>query len=506
MSKKKTLFAPALILAVLASTSWAAKFKGFNRPPQDADLNVPHSPEIVVALRSISIAVDNASGTFPYARQLSLSIEKELTGAFSVVPSGAEGTLNVTVLEFGQPAFRTYDLMEYRSVVPSGNQTTFLALIPQKFPVTYWEAQGLLTLKAVLKDKAGSTIDETILRAPFTMKREIAVNHVASVDHNALPNHDAVMTELILAGARSVRRRYAIGLEPVRMKLTVDNELLSGNQLAMEGDWEGARRAWETVSMKSNAGDREYNMALANYALAFKDFTDNQSIDAAAAHLEAGSRMLASAQRDDPRETYFKEVEGRFAAAKLEMDKGVQQAKALAVERERKTDISSPSAELAANTTGKGLDSRQESSQETEFRNYIHLQWKNRSQIPSEQELAALKQTGRVAWKLSPEQSQRVVNGEAEDWTGHREKEALYLTNLKSFLHGDVLSAEGREQLRKLSANLGLTDAEVAAIEAKVSFHEEGKSHASGAKPVPAKPDSRKASRQSSTSQAGKPQ
>jgi hypothetical protein len=494
------------VLTLCESGLWAAKFHGFNRPPQDAELNVPHAPQIVSSFHAISIVVNNSTGTFPYARQLSLSIEKELTGAYSVVPSGGDGSLSISVLEFGQPSTRTYDLMEYRSVAPTNSQNAILALIPQKFPVTYWESQGQLTLKAVLKDKSGSTIDETILNAPFAMKREIAVNHVATLDRGALPTSDAILTELILTGARSVRRRYAIGMEPIKLKLAVDNELLAGNHMATNGDWEGALRAWDTASMKSNAADREYNMALANYALAFKEFADSQSMDLASSHLAEGSRLLSSAERDDPKEPYFKEAEGYFTTAKLELDKAVQQAKALIVEQERKTEASTPPPELVANKGGKSLNpEKSDTPQELEFRHYIRLQWKKRTQLPTEQELAALKQTGQIAWKLNSDEAEHVVNGEEKSWQERQQKEALYLTNLKAFLNGNTLSSDGRAQLVKLSTNLGLTPTDVAAIESTVPFHEEGKARVSPARSQAAKADLHKVAASESNTSGDKP-
>jgi len=460
----------------MSSPLWAGKFKSFRRPPEEASLNVPHSPEIVVSFRTVALSVDNTVGTFPYARQLSLSIEKELTGAFSVLSSGAEGRLSVSVLEFGAPATRVYSVMESRILPSNPGQSILAAIVPQKVPVTYWEAQGLITLKTVLKDRMGAIVDEAIVRAPFQMKRETAVNNVTTVDQNALPKSDVIMSDLLLEGARRVRQRYAIGLESIRLKLAVDDELLPGNHLAMEGNWEGALRAWESVSMKSNPGDRQFNLALANYALAFQAFADSQNANAAAAKLAEGSRLLAEAEHTDPKESYFKEAESRLAAAKIEMDKAVQQSKALEIERERKAEVSEISSRPPANVGVKSLDRAQlDTPKEVEFRKYVRMQWKNRTQSATDSELATLQETGRIAWKLSSEQAQHVVDGEAQSWKELQEKGDLYLTNLKSFLNGNVLSAEGRQQLRKLSQNLGLTDAEVTAIESKIPFREEGK-------------------------------
>jgi len=257
LNAKRLLLVFLLVFTFVLSFA-GAKFKGFNRPEQQAVLNVPSSPEVVVPFRILALAVETPTGTFPYGLQLRASIDKELTGAFSVVQTGGEGVLTVSVLEFAPPAARSYMVKEYRAVVPNNSQTAQAQTTTKKswtskldvlnsssgqVPVQYWEAQGQLTLKAVLKDKTGASIDETILKAPFSMKRETAVNNIPTVDPQALPQQDAIMTFLLREGARKVRRRYAIGLEPTLVKLPIDNELLVGNRMAMEDNWDGALKA-----------------------------------------------------------------------------------------------------------------------------------------------------------------------------------------------------------------------------------------------------------------------
>jgi hypothetical protein len=97
--------------------------------------------------------------------------------------------------------------------------------------------------------------------------------------------------------------------------------------------------------------------------------------------------------------------------------------------------------------------------------------------------LKQLVETGRLGWKLTPEEAHRVVQSEANAWTDRKSKMDVYLSQLKGFVEGGILSAEGRAQLRKLSGNLGLTDAEVAAIESKVPFREPARARAAGPRP-----------------------
>jgi len=225
-------------------------------------------------------------------------------------------------------------------------------------------------------------------------------------------------------------------------------------------------------------------MALANYALTFKTFAE-QDADAAATQYEAAAHLLAEARTIDPKESYFVEIDSRMAAAKAEIDKAAQQAKALAMGRDRKAIRE---AEARGNTAGasgsKSLTSDQpDTPQQGEFRSYIRAQWKNRTQPPTDADFPQLVDTGRLGWKLTPEQARQVVQSEANSWSDRKSKMDIYLSQLKSFIQNGILSAEGRGQLRKLSANLGLTNAETAAIESKVTFREPAKTRAGGTKP-----------------------
>lgn len=495
----RRLFLACCLVPLVSLPLLGAKFKGFNRPEQQAILNVPSSPEVAVPFRTLALAVENPTGAFPYGPQLRANIDKELTGAFSIVQSGGEGTLTVSVLEFAHPATRFYVVKEVRAVTannqpaPASNTNkkgwagvlSGLTSATAQVPVQYWEAQGQLTIKSVLKDKTGATIDETILKAPFSMKRETAVNNVPSIDPGALPQQDAILGYLLREGARKVRHRYAIGLEPTLVKLPIDNELLAGNRMAMEDNWEGALKAWQAAPSRSNPGDQKFSMALANYALTFKTFAEMQDTDAAAPQYETAAHLLAEARTIDPKESYFAEIDSRMAAAKGEIDKAAQQAKALALGRDRKAlREAEASGSNSAPSGGKALTPDQPNTpQQTEFRTYIHAQWKNRRQAPTDADLTQLVETGRLGWKLTPEEARQVVQSEANAWTDRKSKMDVYLSQLKGFIEGGILSAEGRSQLRKLSANLGLTDAEVAAIESKVPFREPGKARAAGPRP-----------------------
>jgi hypothetical protein len=498
MFSARRLLLACYMVSFLSLPLLGAKFKGFNRPEQQAVLNVPSSPEVAVPFHTLALAVENPTGAFPYGPQLRANIDKELTGAFSIVQVGGEGTLTVSVLEFAQPAASFYVVKEVRAVAannqpaPASNTSkkgwasvlNSLTSTTGQVPVQYWQAQGQLTIKAVLKDKTGATIDETILKAPFSMKRETAVNNVPSIDPAALPQQGAIVGYLLREGARKVRRRYAIGLEPTLVKLPVDNELLAGNRMAMEDNWEGALKAWQAAPSKSNLADQKFSMALANYALTFKTFAEMQDTDAAVTQYETAAHLLAEARTIDPKESYFVEIDSRMAAAKGEIDKAAQQAKALALGRDRKAlrDAETSGSSLAAG--GKSLTPDQpDTPQQAEFRTYIHAQWKNRRQPPADADLKQLVETGRLGWKLTPEEARQVVQSEANAWTDRKSKIDVYLSQLKGFIEGGILSAEGRSQLRKLSANLGLTDAEVAAIESKVPFREPGRARAAGPRP-----------------------
>jgi hypothetical protein len=486
-----------LLVFIFVLSFAGAKFKGFNRPEQQAVLNVPSSPEVVVPFHVLTVGVENPTGTFPYGVQLRASIDKELTGAFSVVQTGGEGVLTVSVLEFAPPTTRSYMVKEFRAVSPNTTQTAQAQATAKKswtskleglnpsngqVPVQYWEAQGQLTLKAVLKDKTGASVDETILKAPFLMKRETAVNNVPTVDPKALPQQDAIMTFLLREGARKVRRRYAIGLEPTLVKLPIDNELLVGNQMALEDNWDGALKAWQAAAPGSNPADQKFSMALASYALTFKTFSE-QDPDAAATQYEAASHLLAEARTIDPKESYFVEIDTRMAAAKAEIDKAAQQAKALAMGRDRRALREAEAQGATASGSKSPTSDQPDTPQQAEFRSYIRAQWKNRTQPPTDADLAPLVDTGRLGWKLAPEQARQVVQSEASSWADHKSKADIYLSQLKGFIQNGILSAEGRAQLRKLSANLGLTNAETAAIESKVTFREPGRIRAGGTKP-----------------------
>lgn len=480
----RLLLSVALLSALVPRLYGGAKFHRSNIPDQNVPVHFPAAPTFVVPFQTLSLATSDSLGTFPYVRQLQASIEKELTGAFSVVQSHNDGTLYLSVLEYVQPNARSYSVMESRNSftglsqnLENGKLGWAKVLVGQKVSVQYWEAHGLITLKSVLKDnKIGKNIDESIIKVPFQMKRETAVNNVAVVDVNALPNAQSILDALLQTAARKVRRRYAVGLDERLLKLPLDDELLPGDRLALEDNWEGALTAWKSVTMKSNPADLQYCLALANLELGFKAFSDTKESGAATPMLTEAGRQLAEAQRLDPSETYFKEVDSLVLVAKGDMEKSMEQAKALDLINERHRDALADSSGNTQTSGGKSIDvNRPDSPAEAEFRNYLRLQWKNRTQAPSDTELASLATTGRVGWKLGQEQSQQVVQSELQQWKDKHEKAELYLANLKGFLHNNVLSVEGRRELRKLRANLGLSDAEVAAIESKIVFRDESK-------------------------------
>ena len=81
----RRLLLACCLMALVSLPLLGAKFKGFNRPKQQAILNVPSSPEVAVPFHTLALAVENPTGAFPYGPQLKANIDKELTGAFSIV-------------------------------------------------------------------------------------------------------------------------------------------------------------------------------------------------------------------------------------------------------------------------------------------------------------------------------------------------------------------------------------------------------------------------------------
>ena len=322
----RLLLSVVLLLTLVPLLYGDAKFHRSNIPDLSVTVHFPAAPAFVVPFQSLSLATSDSLGTFPYLRQLQATVEKELTGAFSVVQSRSEGTLYLSVLEYVEPNSRFYNVLEPRNSLTGAIQhldgkfswrKAANVFATKTVQVQYWEAHGLITLKSVLKDnKIGKSIDESIIRVPYQTKREIVVDNVAKEDVNTLPNAETIRNGLLQAAARKVRRRYAVGLEERLLKLPLDEELLVGDFLAQEDNWDGALTAWKSVTMKSHPADLQYCLALANLELGFKAFSDTKEAGAAAPMLAEADRQLTEAQRLDPKEIYFKEVGSLVLAAK----------------------------------------------------------------------------------------------------------------------------------------------------------------------------------------------
>ena len=196
---------------------------------------------------------------------------------------------------------------------PASGQTITLQV-----PIELLEIRGRITLHVALLQADGKPVDAFAPSESVAQRIVIAVNGVDRVNRTTLPNENTVLTHLVKQLAAPFRQRYCLTFEKVTFPLAADDELRPGNQLAKHGNWHAAIERWNDTDMKKsqNASDKLFNLAAANEALAYEEFTRLGNVMKCWALLTKAAQLYESAMKRDPKEKYIQLAAQRLVPAK----------------------------------------------------------------------------------------------------------------------------------------------------------------------------------------------
>ena len=502
-------FRAAAVLVLLASQAWPGKFNfGFmSTKSDDVTLAIPRPPDAYIAKKNASVQVVQAAAQFRDRDGLRMAIERALTPDFTLVAQ-PEVTFKVSVVTYAPPSSRVYSQTESRymkvgqrpaynkngtpKVDSNGRQQYEDVFENRQVPVEYWEGRGDLSLRVEVWDSAGTLLDGFAPQQSYTQKIMTAVNRESQLGGKVLPDNEAILQSMVDALAGMVTVRYRKTSNVVKFKLACDDELRAGNATAISGNWQGALKQWTAVSMKKNAGDRVYNMAVAHEALAYETYNASQNPEESDPLFAKAIQLYAEAMRLDPEEKYIQQASKRLELAKANIENAKKQwavqkfeaDKALAelearrqAEEAKRIEEEASSRELTA--------AREDTPQEASFRTIVRLRLKSGAAPVPDADKSKMEELGVQAYRLSALHAQRVVVQEA----ARREKlagnVAMYRDTFSALASDKQISIEERKTLGELSRNLDLSPDDLKEAEAAFQFREAG---AASPAPVAAAP------------------
>jgi len=455
------------------------------RTKHTATLRVSRPPDAM--LRGKTITIRSRDGDkFTDRQTLEFAIERSLAGECTPAKDGRDLVLTFAVASFEPVKSRTFTVTEKRSIVVGKKKQKLLfsdKLIDvddvqeREVPVEYWEAQGALSLQLTVNDASGALVDSFHTEGKFSRKQEIAVQGVSKAT-GILPTPDALQTELITKVANDIQRRYTKTIEPVAVRLTVDEPLRTGNALAMRGQWKEALDSWSSVPMKKNPGDRSYNMAVAHEALAYQAYDSSRNPDDAVEQFQQAIKLYEEAQRSDPKEKYFESAMGRcdklrlnFARAKAQYEQQERVAATEFAKAEAKQKEEAARRQLEEEKEKTLNSTRADTQDEADFRVIARSRLKNVQGAPSSELEGQLIQLGQDAYKLESLGARRVIRGELTYLTKTRVNLELYKQTFQDLVGTDkVLDAKDRADLNQLAQRLNLTPAQLSPVEAQFEY------------------------------------
>lgn len=479
------------------STMMAGKFNcgRFSFTSDQVTLEIPRPPDAYPQVKSIKVEVGESDDRFRDQSRLKLQIEQALSGDFAVTAAKPEARMIISVVAFDPAQVTQQQRTEQRSVEISKGKTEI-----QSATVTYWVGKGRISLRVEMLDADGALLDSFSPEENYAETREIAVNGQpsAKVDTNAgkriripkmgggksavnavaaLPTTEQDVHAEILNGiAELIRRRYVRTVDFASFKLACDDELRAGNKLALgtTPDWEGAIKVWEsaTVKDKDNQGDKIFNLAVAQEALAYKAYSTTLNPADATPFFDKALELYEAASKADPEEKYIRQTVERLKTAKVNVARAVDQRKVWESERDKKRTEYLAKREGMKAISLKREDSGTEKSLRVLARN--NLKGKN----PKAEEMVR-----NVGEKLGMDEIsiQRIWVQENERLKGL----GAYEEQVNLAIADGLLSKPERETLKILLPTFNMSEEDALEVEAKLKFTEEGKEPPAPA-PLPA--------------------
>lgn len=478
-----TVLATAVYLAIFVPASGAGQFRfGIKMTQHKAVMNVSRPPDALISARSLGVQAKPGTG-FPAVEGLRANIEKALAGDFTISP-GPDAVLSFQVTNYVPIQTATTVQTETRNVVVGkerkkvfGKEVDVDKYEMRQVPVMYWIASGSLTLQVYVHDKGGVVLDSFSPQSKFSDKRELSAGGVVKATPQSMPGNEALLDSMLTGVASDVRKRYTKTIDQLTAFLAVDEELRSGNSLAMNGDWQKALDAYNGAKLKKNAPDRLYNMAVCHEALAFAAYEASKNTDDAEPHFAEALKLYDEAMNADPEEKYFREAQKRLSVAKTNFARAKEQYAAqqreaeiaaakeqqrLAAEEARKKKEAEEQAELSSK--------RADNQDEADFRLVARGRLKTQNGTPAPGFLDQLREFGKTTYKLDDLQARRVVHQETERLTRLKGNVEVYRQTLSELTGDKTIDAGERATLTRLAARLDLGPADTTDIEKQFDF------------------------------------
>jgi hypothetical protein len=477
-----------LIFACAVSLT-AGKFNcgTFNASSDMVSLKIPRPPDAYPQIKSIKVAIVESDKSFTGQTRLKAQIEQALAHDFNVDAQKADARLLVTVVAYDAPTVSSHTQTEQRAVT-SGNTTTM-----QNVPVTYWIGSGRISLRVQMVDADDVPMDtfdpeeiyrvtrEAIVRAtgpggaaPRGTTGLLRIPGLPGTKTSAKPEEAAAVTGQEMTPAEinaamldtvaiKIRRRYVRSEDSVEFKLACDEDLRAGNRMAMGStpDWEKATNLWTNATVGKNEGDRAYNLAVAQEALAYKAYNATLNPADAVPFFDKALALYAKAEQLDPTEKYINASAERLKTARTNIARAIDQRKLWESERDKARDVF-----IAKREGAKAIGiKRDDSPKEAGYRALVRA---SLSADPKK-DLNPLRDTG-DKMGLNEFEIQRVITQETERSNGMTQYDVMF-TQMAA---DGIISKDERLGLDAFYPTLNMSPADVKLVEAKHKFTEEG--------------------------------
>lgn len=487
--KPRFLFLLVALTMLLEIPGFAGKFSGWKGPFKVA-VQIPEPPVAYIGKKTAKIEVTNAIGEISPDQMRSL-IEQALAPDIIATDPNPEALFKVHIVSFEQPTAKQYTLSERMQVKVGERPVYNKDGTPKKFlgtpvtepvyeerlvPVQYWEGNGSLSMSVDVLSSSGARLDAFTPHIIFNQKLRLSVGSESTPEAAHVPDQREMIHSLANQLAAQVRRRYATTERPETVLLAIDDELKAGNEMARAGKWDDALNQWAGVTMKKNASDRIFNMAVANEMLAYAKYRSTQDMQASFPLFTKAMDMYAQALQADPSEKYIQQAQARITRAKSNMEAALKQYQAQSFEaekiaqeiaaRQKDEDEIAALIKQGENRQGeKGDLPETDSPGEQKFRTYARTHMNNLTGDPSSEQISAMLAAGKDLYSIDSEPGKKIVYQEIGRKHRHDKGISLYRQNLAQFSKNKRLKPEERGILNDISKEYGLGQTETGELE-----------------------------------------
>ena len=330
-----------VLIAATAIMISAGEFRTRFNKAESVSLVIPRPADAVVNAKSLAIQSKQGPSAFRRSVELEQFIQQDLAKEYDLSKNKPEATLQFSVVAYEPVLTSNETKTEMRSInVGTSQKPTYQV---RSVPVVYRVFHGSITGSVFMFDKNGKALDSYQPVAKVVKTNELTVNGQAPQaqqkwnDLNPLKSFrkppptsnepepvietpEGLETQMLQKLASEIQKRYVATSDTVSIFLAVDSELRLGDKLAESGQWKEALDAWTNASMRKNAGDRMYNMAVAKEALAYAEYGRDGSLDEFLPKFQEAMDLYTNALHADPAEKYMRQAVDRLQLAKADIE------------------------------------------------------------------------------------------------------------------------------------------------------------------------------------------